>query len=454
MKMDKKIGGAMAYHVLDEADKCLGCKKPMCQEGCPIHTNIPEAIRLLKQSKLNEAGKMLFENNPLTTVCAIVCNHERQCEGHCIRNKMKTHDPVHFSVIEDYISTTYANKMTMGPAPKNGRRVAIVGSGPAGLTISVLLARWGYDITIFEARDKIGGVMRYGIPSFRLPDRILDDFQYRHLELKDIKVRTHTTIGRTLTIDDLFRDGYDAVFIGAGLRKPSAMHIKGESLGNVVFAIDYLGNSKAFKLGDNVAVVGVGNSAMDCARTAIRNGASHVTCYSLSDDKHIQASVYEYSYAGIEGVNFRFNKKPVEIREKGMICLDTVTAEDGSITVVEGSEKLYPHTGVIVAIGQLAESTLVKTTQGIDTTNKGLLSVDSDGKTTRAGVFAGGDAVNGARTVVEAVATAKNVAVAMDEYMKNLPPKSEEDPYKDIPVYDEPILDAFSEQFLGPLEDK
>ena len=452
--MDKKIGGAMAYHVLDEADKCLGCKKPMCQEGCPIHTNIPEAIRLLKQSKLNEAGKMLFENNPLTTVCAIVCNHERQCEGHCIRNKMKTHDPVHFSVIEDYISTTYANKMTMGPAPKNGRRVAIVGSGPAGLTISVLLARWGYDITIFEARDKIGGVMRYGIPSFRLPDRILDDFQYRHLELKDIKVRTHTTIVRTLTIDDLFRDGYDAVFIGAGLRKPSAMHIKGESLGNVVFAIDYLGNSKAFKLGDNVAVVGVGNSAMDCARTAIRNGASHVTCYSLSDDKHIQASVYEYSYAGIEGVNFRFNKKPVEIREKGMICLDTVTAEDGSITVVEGSEKLYPHTGVIVAIGQLAESTLVKTTQGIDTTNKGLLSVDSDGKTTRAGVFAGGDAVNGARTVVEAVATAKNVAVAMDEYMKSLPPKSEEDPYKDIPVYDEPILDAFSEQFLGPLEDK
>lgn len=444
----------MAYHVLDEADKCLGCKKPMCQEGCPIHTNIPEAIRLLKQSKLNEAGKMLFENNPLTTVCAIVCNHERQCEGHCIRNKMKTHDPVHFSVIEDYISTTYANKMTMGPAPKNGRRVAIVGSGPAGLTISVLLARWGYDITIFEARDKIGGVMRYGIPSFRLPDRILDDFQYRHLELKDIKVRTHTTIGRTLTIDDLFRDGYDAVFIGAGLRKPSAMHIKGESLGNVVFAIDYLGNSKAFKLGDNVAVVGVGNSAMDCARTAIRNGASHVTCYSLSDDKHIQASVYEYSYAGIEGVNFRFNKKPVELREKGMICLDTVTAEDGSITVIEGSEKLYPHTGVIVAIGQLAESTLVKTTQGIDTTNKGLLSVDSDGKTTRAGVFAGGDAVNGARTVVEAVATAKNVAVAMDEYMKSLPPKSEEDPYKDIPVYDEPILDAFSEQFLGPLEDK
>lgn len=439
----------MALHVLDEANKCLGCKNPLCQEGCPIKTNIPEAIRLLKGGKIDEAGKMLFENNPLTTVCSIVCNHERQCEGHCIRNKMKTHDPVHFSVIEDYISTTYANKMVMGPAPKNGKRVAIVGSGPAGLTIAVLLARWGYDITIFEARDKIGGVMRYGIPSFRLPDRVLDDFQYRHLELKDIKVRTHTTIGRTLTIDDLFRDGYDSVFIGAGLRKPSAMHIKGESLGNVVFAIDYLGNSKAFNLGDSVAVIGVGNSAMDCARTAIRNGARHVVCYSRSDENHVQASSYEYSYAKIEGVDFRFNKIPLEIRDKGMICLDSVTKEDGSVEKVEGSEKFYPHTGVIVAIGQSAESTLIKTTEGLDTTNSGLLSVDSTGKTSRAGVYAGGDAVNGARTVVEAVAMAKRVAVSMDEYMKSLPEKNEVDPYKDIPVYDEPVVDAFGEQVIG-----
>ena len=248
----------MALHVLDEANRCLGCKKPMCQQGCPIHTNIPEVIRLLKDNHLDDAGRMLFENNPLTTVCSLVCNHENQCEGHCIRNRMPSHDPVHFSIIEDYISTTYANKMTSGPAPKNGMKAAVVGSGPAGLTVAVLLARWGYDVTIFDARDKIGGVMRYGIPNYRLPDSVLDDFQYRHLELKGIHVRPNTAIGKTITIDDLFRDGYKSVFIGAGLWKANAMHIKGETLGNAAFGIDYLANSKAFQLGDDIAVIGEG----------------------------------------------------------------------------------------------------------------------------------------------------------------------------------------------------
>ena len=177
-------------------------------------------------------------------MCSLVCNHENQCEGHCIRNRMPSHDPVHFSIIEDYISTTYANKMTSGPAPRNGMKSAVVGSGPAGLTVAVLLARWGYDVTIFDARDKIGGVMRYGIPNYRLPDSVLDDFQYRHLELKGIHVRPNTAIGKTITIDDLFRDGYKSVFIGAGLWKANAMHIKGETLGNAAFGIDYLANSR------------------------------------------------------------------------------------------------------------------------------------------------------------------------------------------------------------------
>ena len=363
----------MALHVLDEANRCLGCKKPMCQEGCPIHTNIPEVIRLLKANQMDAAGRMLFENNPLTTVCSLVCNHEKQCEGHCIRNRMPSHDPVHFSIIEDYISTTYANKMTAGPAPKNGMKAAVVGSGPAGLTIAVLLARWGYDVTIFDARDKIGGVMRYGIPNYRLPDSVLDDFQYRHLELKGIKVRPNTTIGKTITIDDLFRDGYKSVFIGAGLWKANAMHIKGESLGNVAFGIDYLANSKAFRLGDDVAVIGVGNSAMDCARTAIRNGARHVTCYARRDESCISASEYEVSYAKLEGVGFRFCKAPVEIRENGLICRDTVKGEDGKFTQVEGSETFYPHPGVIVSVSQGSESNLVKTTTGIETNQKGTM---------------------------------------------------------------------------------
>ena len=177
----------MALHVMDEANHCLGCKVPRCQQGCPIHTNIPEVIRLLKANKLDEAGRMLFENNPLTTVCSLVCNHENQCEGHCVRGIKGA--PVHFSVIENYISSTYASQMTQGPAPSNGKKAAIIGSGPAGLTIAVILARYGYDVTIFESHDKIGGVLRYGIPEFRLPKTVLDDFEYRHLRLKGIKVR-------------------------------------------------------------------------------------------------------------------------------------------------------------------------------------------------------------------------------------------------------------------------
>ena len=180
-------GIIMALHVMDEANRCLGCKKPQCQAGCPIATPIPEVIRLLKENKLDEAGWMLFENNPLTTVCSLICNHENQCEGHCVLGRKGA--PVHFSVIENYISSTYASKMVKGPAPSNGMKVAIVGSGPAGITIAILLARYGYQVTIFEGKEKIGGILRYGIPEFRLPKTVLDDIQYRHLELKGIKIR-------------------------------------------------------------------------------------------------------------------------------------------------------------------------------------------------------------------------------------------------------------------------
>ena len=426
----------MALHVLDEANRCLGCKKPMCQQGCPIHTNIPEVIRLLKANELDAAGRMLFENNPLTTVCSLVCNHENQCEGHCIRNRMPSHDPVHFSIIEDYISTTYANKMTKGPAPKNGMKAAVVGAGPAGLTIAVLLARWGYDITIFDARDKIGGVMRYGIPNYRLPDSVLDDFQYRHLELKGIHVRPNTTIGSAIGIDDLFRDGYRAIFIGTGVWQPRALHIKGETLGHVHFAINYLNNPDSFRLGERVIVIGAGNAAMDVARTAIRHGTRHLECFSLSS--HITASEYEASYAKLEGVNFIFNKKPLEITDKGVVFIDLNEAEDGTLTEIPGTEKLYPADSVIVSISQGPCTTITDSTKDLKTTPRGLFETDEVGRTSIPGIFASGDAVKGARTVVEAVAYSKNVAEAMHEYMQTLPPDLP-DEYANVPVaeYDE-----------------
>lgn len=407
----------MALHVMEEANRCLQCKKPRCQEGCPIHTNIPAVIRLLKEGKLNDAGWMLFENNPLTTVCSLVCNHEKQCEGHCVRGIKEA--PVHFSVIESYISTTYANQMVKGPAPSNGRKAAVIGAGPAGITVAIILARKGYQVTIFDSRDKIGGVMRYGIPDFRLPDSVLDDMAYRHLELKGIRFRPNTYIGSAITIDDLFRDGYQSVFVGAGLWKPRKLNIRGESLGHVTYAINYLASPAAFRLGERIMVIGTGNSAMDCARTAIRHGARYVSCVNLTDT--LTASQYESSYAKLEGVDFIYNKCTQEIREDGVILADSQVGEDGKITPVPGTEKLYPCTGVIVAVSQGAESNLITTTKDIDTSKSGLLTVDADGHTSRPGVFAAGDAASGARTVVEAVANSKRVAEAMHEYMQSLP---------------------------------
>ena len=420
----------MALHVMDEANLCLGCKNPRCQQGCPIHTNIPEVIRLLKANKLNEAGRMLFENNPLTTVCSLICNHENQCEGHCVRGIKGS--PVHFSVIENYISSTYASQMTKGPAEPNGKRVAIIGSGPAGLTIAVILARYGYDVTIFESHDKIGGVLRYGIPEFRLPKSVLDDFEYRHLRLKDIKVRPNTDVGKALKIDDLFRDGYKAIFIGTGVWRPNTLHIKGESLGHVHFAINYLQNPDVYHLGNRVVLIGAGNAAMDVARTAIRHGTRHLECFSIT--RKLAASDYEASYAKLEGVEFFYHKKPVEITDEGVVFRDVEEAEDGTITDLPGTEMLYPADSVIVSISQGPCTTITETTEGLKVNPRGLFVTDEVGRTSRPGIFASGDAVKGARTVVEAVAYSKKVAEAMHEYMQNLPADGP-DEYANVPVY-------------------
>ncbi len=407
----------MALHVMDEANRCLGCKNPQCQKGCPINTPIPEVIRLLKDGRLDEAGWMLFENNPLTTVCSLICNHEKQCEGHCVLGKKGS--PVHFSVIENYISSTYASKMVKGPAESNGMKVAIVGSGPAGITIAILLARMGYQITIFESKDRIGGILRYGIPEFRLPKSVLDDIQYRHLELKGIKIRPNTRIGGEIGVDDLFRDGYKAIFIGTGVWKANTLKIPGESFGHVHYAIHYLNNPDVYKLGQKVVVIGAGNAAMDVARTAMRHGSREVTCVSLT--KKVAASDYEFSYAQLEGVDFLYNSKPVRITDEGVILREVSEDEDGTLTELEGADRLFEADSIIISISQGPQNAIVSTTTGLNANRCGLLIADDCGRTSRPGIFASGDVVQGARTVVEAVAYSKRVAEAMDAYIRSLP---------------------------------
>ena len=405
----------MAFHVMDEANRCLECKKPQCQKGCPINTPIPEVIRLLKEHKLDEAGWLLFENNPLTTVCSLICNHENQCEGHCVLGRKGT--PVHFSLIENYISTTYATKMVKGPHPSNGMKVAIVGSGPAGITIAILMARYGYQVTIFESKEHIGGMLRYGIPDFRLPKSVLDDIQYRHLELKGIKIRPNTRIGEAIGVDELFRDGYKAIFIGTGVWKPNTLKIKGETLGNVHYAINYLANPNCYKLGERVAVIGAGNAAMDVARTAIRNGARYVTCYSRT--QKIAAREHEASYAKLEGVAFEYHLKPVEFVDEGVIFRAVEEQEDGSLVEIPGSDRLHESDSVIICISQGPQNAIVNTTTGLEANERGLLIADDCGRTSRPGVFASGDVVKGSRTVVEAVAYSKKVAEAMHDYIQS-----------------------------------
>ena len=259
---------------------------------------------------------------------------------------------------------------------------------------------------------------RYGIPEFRLPKSVLDDIEYRHLELKGIKVRPNTLIGSAITIEDLFRDGYKSIFVGTGVWNPNTLHIKGETFGNVHFGINYLNNPDSYKLGERVIVIGAGNAAMDVARTAIRKGVRRLTCFSIT--KEVAASQYEFSYATLEGVEFEYNKRPVEIKDNGVIFRDVIENEDGSFTDVDGSDTLYESDSVIISISQGPMTRLVNSTKGLNANKRGLLEADETGHTSRPGIFASGDVVNGARTVVEAVAHSKIVAESMHEYMQSL----------------------------------
>ena len=407
----------MAVHVLEEAQRCLNCKIPMCQKGCPIHTPIPKVIELLRGGQMIEAGKMLYENNPLTSICPLVCNHERQCEGHCVLARKGM--PVRFSVIERYISDTCAGKLQEEAMPSNGIRAAVVGSGPAGLTIAVILARKGYQVTIFEGKEKIGGVLRYGIPEFILPKSILDDFARYHLHVKSIRIRPNTTIGGAITIENMFEDGYKAIYLGTGTWQPNTLNIKGETLGNVHFGINYLTNPDSYQLGDTINLIGAGNAAMNVARTALRKGVRQVNCFCLTDKP--TAARQEVEYAVLEGVKFFYNKRPVEIVDEGVIFEDVATFSDGTKSTTEsvpGSRRLYAADSTIISVSQGARSRLVNTTQGLKANGYGQLAADEYGRTSRPGIFASGGVVAGTRTIVEAVAHSKMVAEAMHAYMQ------------------------------------
>ncbi len=408
----------MAYHVIDEARRCLQCKKPGCSRGCPVNTPVNIVVKMLLEGKIKDAGELLFSNNPLSLVCSYVCEHEKQCEGHCVLNK--TGKTIHVSSIENYISGYYLNlKQSDIPKPTKAK-VAIIGSGPAGITIAIILAAKGYDITIFEAYDKIGGVMMYGIPDFRLPKTVLDRYKQILLGM-GIKIRPNTIIGTGggLSIDDLLRDGYKAVFVGTGVWKPNNLRIKGESLGNVHFAINYLKNPDSYDLGKKITIIGAGNVAMDVARTALRKGGRDVTVFFRRTEEYLTASKYELEYAKMDGVQFEFLKSPVEITDQGVIFADTVLNGDKT-EIVPGSEKLYESDSVIISVSQGPRNYIASSTQGLELSQKGLILTNEYGGTSKPGVFASGDVVTGAKTVVEAVNVSKKVAEAIEQYLESL----------------------------------
>jgi len=404
-----------------EANRCLMCKKAKCSSNCPISTPIPEVIGLFKEGLIAKAGEVLFKNNPLSLVCSIVCPHEDQCKGHCIKG-IKS-EPISFCDIEEHVSKYYLDNVKLEKEDEKNERIAIVGGGPAGMTIAFILAQKGYKITIFEANDKIGGVLRYGIPEFRLPKSLIDSYEERLIEI-GVKIRPNTLIGPVITLDRLFEDGYDAIFIGTGVWNPKTLNIKGETLGHVHYAIDYLKNPDSYRLGETVTVIGAGDVAMDAARTAKRKGAKKVYIMYRKGMENMPATMAEINGAIEDGVEFELFKSPLEFIDEGIKYIETKNEidENGKVSTVniEGSEGILETDSIIIAVSQSPKNNIVSNTKGLETNKWGLIVTDEKGNTTRDGVFASGDVVTGARTVVQATSHAKVVAEEIEKYINKL----------------------------------
>ncbi len=401
--------------IKEEANRCLNCKKPLCMKGCPVSTPIPRSIQLFKDGKLNEAAQDLFDNNPLSLVCSVVCNHERQCEGHCVRGIKST--PVRWSAIERYLSDTFLDRLIVEKAPPTGKTVAVIGGGPGGITAAVKLAQMGHEVTIFEAQSLIGGMLQFGIPEFRLPKSILRRYAIK-LRKMGIHLRLHTAIGDALTISDLQRDGYQAIMIASGLWRAKPLGIPGESLPNVCFGIHYLASPDSFRIGERLAIIGMGNTAIDVARTALHRGVTYVTLYERTAT--CPADPKELELAGLEGADFVYGVQVSRITREGPMFKQCHLDDEGNVAGTEGDEILHPADFTIIAASQGPKSKLINTTNGLEGTDRGLLKVDKNGMTTVPGVFAAGDVVHGGKTVVEAVAEAKEVAKAIGDYLAAL----------------------------------
>ena len=428
--------------VWQEASRCLNCKNPRCVGKCPVSVPIPRFIEQVKNGNFAEAAKIIAEASALPAVCGRVCPQERQCESQCVLGIKG--EAISIGKLERFVAdwSREHNVDLSETAPKNGKKVAVIGSGPAGIACAGDLAKLGYDVTVFEALHEAGGVLVYGIPEFRLPKDTVVKSEVENLKKLGVKIETNVIIGRTVTIDELFdEEGFEAVFIGSGAGLPRFMGIKGEDANGVFSANEFLTRNnlmKAFKenydtpikAGTKVAVVGGGNVAMDAARTALRLGAEVHIVYRRGEEE-LPARVEEVHHAKEEGVIFDVLTNPTEILEdekgwvKGMKCVKMELGEPDasgrrSPIAIEGSEFVMDVDTVIMSLGTSPNPLISSTTKGLEVNKRGcIVATEETGASSREGVFAGGDAVTGAATVILAMGAGKKAAAGIHEYLQN-----------------------------------
>lgn len=432
--------GYTKEQAMDEAARCLNCKNKPCMGGCPVAINIPEFIKKITEEDFEGAYKIITQSSSLPAVCGRVCPQETQCEQKCVRGIKG--EPVAIGRLERFVADWHnAHSQDTPEKPEsNGHKVAVVGSGPSGLACAGDLAKKGYDVTVFEALHLAGGVLVYGIPEFRLPKSIVQK-EIDGLKALGVKVETNTVIGRTESVDELFDEGFEAVYIGTGAGLPKFMHIPGENLNGVYSANEFLTRvnlMKAYKENSqtpvmqakNVAVVGGGNVAMDAARSALRLGAQKVYIVYRRSEDELPARKEEVEHAKEEGIEFKLLTNPVEIMGNeskfvcGMKCVEMELGEPDSSgrrrpVVKNNSEFVLDVDCVIMSIGTSPNPLIKATTKGLDTQSWGGIIADESGLTSREGVYAGGDAVTGAATVILAMGAGKTAAQSIDEYISN-----------------------------------